>query len=253
MKFYVGIHMPNWIPRMQIPFMVSRRILEKRKKLPRANVGYALDSGGFTELSKYGKWSQTPQQYTDIVHRIVDGVGRKPDFIAPQDSMCEPFICQKTKRTVEQHMVDTVENFILLRQLVDTSLYVLPVIQGYTLNEYLQCIYLYEQYGIVLSQYPIVGLGSICRRQKTKEGINIIQTIASMGISLHGFGLKTTALKEVSTNIASADSMAWSFAGRRIPNPSGKTKNLANDYGYMMKWYNTLKDSCEGLNEEICC
>jgi hypothetical protein len=245
--FYIGIHNAKWIERINIPFMISRKRLEHRKTFYKANTPYALDSGGFTELSTNGEWSITEQQYVDIVKRIVDNVGI-PVFVAPQDRMCEPFVCKKSGKSVTQHIQETVYNYITLSELFNDYVYLLPVIQGYTLKEYIICIELYYKYGIDLTTYPLVGLGSVCRRQRTKEGINIIECIADLGINLHGFGLKTTALQKVSNKIVSSDSMAWSYSGRRIPNPSGKTKNLANDYDYMMVWYKELKSKVAGLN-----
>jgi hypothetical protein len=247
MKFYIGIHQVNWIEKINVSFMISRARLEKRKTFPIAKVDYALDSGGFTELNKYGKWSITERQYVNIVHRIIDNVGN-PTFVAPQDRMCEPFVCSKAKKSVAQHIKETVENFVKLKEMFSTNIYLLPVIQGYTLDDYLSCVDLYAAYGIDLTDYPLVGLGSICRRQKTKEGIQIIKTIAALGISLHGFGLKTTALRYVKNDIISSDSMAWSFAGRRISNPTGKTKNLANSYEYMLKWRAELEQKIDGFS-----
>jgi hypothetical protein len=37
--------------------------LVRRKTLPKARTGWALDSGGFSELSLYGGWWTTPEEY----------------------------------------------------------------------------------------------------------------------------------------------------------------------------------------------
>jgi hypothetical protein len=45
----------------------------------------------------------------------------------------------------------------------------IPVLQGWTLQDYLRCIELYQAAGVNLTEAPIVGVGSVCRRQSTAE------------------------------------------------------------------------------------
>jgi hypothetical protein len=63
---------------------------------------WALDSGGFTELSMHGRWTLSPRDYVAEVRSYVAALGR-PDWIAPQDWMCEPWILEKTGGTVAEH------------------------------------------------------------------------------------------------------------------------------------------------------
>jgi len=53
------------------PLQLARR-LEKLNRLPRARGPYAIDSGGFTELSKYGAWAITVDRYIAEVRRCAD-------------------------------------------------------------------------------------------------------------------------------------------------------------------------------------
>lgn len=39
----------------------------------------------------------------------------------------------------------------------------------------------------------LVGVGSICRRQATDEIADIVRSLSSLGLSLHGFGVKARA------------------------------------------------------------
>ena len=59
--FYLGAHMPRWLERSPAPLMVSARTLAKYQRrgdaFPHAKVPWALDSGGFTELSMHGGWT----------------------------------------------------------------------------------------------------------------------------------------------------------------------------------------------------
>jgi hypothetical protein len=65
-----------------------------------------------------------------------------------------------------------------------------------------------------------VGVGSVCKRNSSQDDIyDVLRAIKSArpDLRLHGFGLKTTALKcdSVFHFLHSADSMAWSFAARK--------------------------------------
>lgn len=86
--FYLGTHQPHWLERYAVPMFVSRRTLAQRKSLPRALTRWALDSGGFTELQLFGRWTLTPEKYAAEVRCFRDGIGRL-DWAAPQDWMCE--------------------------------------------------------------------------------------------------------------------------------------------------------------------
>ena len=60
MIFYLGTHKPGWLARADVPMLVSRRSLTGLKTLPVALGLWALDSGGFSELALYGRWSTEP-------------------------------------------------------------------------------------------------------------------------------------------------------------------------------------------------
>jgi hypothetical protein len=74
---------------------------------------------------------------------------------------------------------------------------------------------MYEEYGIDLASLPRVGVGTVCRRQSTREGQMIVDEVAGWGVRIHAFGFKKTGLKKCHANLASSDSMAWSFTARR--------------------------------------
>jgi len=117
------------------------------------------------------------------------------------------------------------------------TVHIAPVLQGYTLDEYLRCVDLYDRAGVDLTLEPVVGLGSVCRRQGTAEAERIITTLASMGIKLHGFGFKLQGLAKVGRLLVSADSMAWSYdARRRPPLPGCRHKNCANCARFALLW-----------------
>jgi len=133
--FFLGTHQPGWLARLDVPLFVSHRTLRSRRTLPCAHARWALDSGGFTELSLYGGWQTTPAAYTEAVARYAAEVGQLA-WASPQDWMCEPVMLQRTGRTVADHQARTVENYCTLRQLAP-GLPFIPVVQGWRLGDYL--------------------------------------------------------------------------------------------------------------------
>src|SRR5437763_3121324 len=108
--FYLGAHHPHWLALLDLPLFVSRRRLAGRRTLPRARAAWALDSGGFTELSMHGRWTLAPAAYAAEVRRYHDAIGRLT-FAAPQDWMYEPHMLARTGMTVLEHQQRTVDNY----------------------------------------------------------------------------------------------------------------------------------------------
>lgn len=237
MNFYLGTHMPHWLERTDVPLFVSHRRLQGRKTLPRALARWALDSGGFTELSMYGEWRTSRADYIAAVTRYADEIGNL-DWASPQDWMCEPFIVAKTGLTVTEHQQRTIDNYLSLRDEAPQLPFV-PVLQGWQLDDYRRHADAYAKAGIDLQSEPTVGIGSVCRRQAGAQIDNIVWTLATEGLKLHGFGVKTTGLRTYGQLLTSADSMAWSFGGRRVQPPEcGSTthQSEANCLTYALSW-----------------
>jgi hypothetical protein len=93
----------------------------------------------------------------------------------------------------------------------------MPVLQGLTVADYLRHI---EMYGDRLRPGMWVGVGSVCKRQGSPAVIEaILRAIQGVrpDLLLHGFGVKLSALlwAAIRRLLATADSMAWSFAARK--------------------------------------
>ncbi len=215
---YLGTHMPGWLERPDVPpLFVSRRRLASRRRLPRAACRWALDSGGFTELSMNGRWHTPPEQYVGEVRRFAAEIGNL-DWAAIQDWMCEPWILKKTGLDVAEHQRRTVESYECLRELAPELPWV-PVLQGWAPADYLRHLEMYEARGHNLRALSVVGLGSVCRRQGTVDAERIIGALRRNGLRLHGFGFKVLGLRKVWKSLVSSDSLAWSFSARRSPPP----------------------------------
>jgi hypothetical protein len=209
MRFYLGTHMPGWLADDGPPLFVSHVRLRRMSRLPVAARGWALDSGGFKELDRHGRWVTTIEEYVDAVAGYMDRVGGL-EWAAPMDWMCEPRMIARTGLSVREHQDRTVSNFLELRGRGPF----IPVLQGWTAADYARCVELYADAGVDLTVEPRVGLGTVCRRQDTDEIAAVVGELASGGLRLHGFGMKSRGVARVAHMLASADSMAWSSRAR---------------------------------------
>jgi hypothetical protein len=239
MEFYfLGVSTPSWagegspLP-PDIPVCLTRRRLARAAELPRANRPVLLDSSGFGALDRaapggtYTDWDIGPRQWARDVRAICESMGSVV-AAATMDMMCEPFIVAKTGLTVAEHVRRTVHSSLELTW-ADPDLPWMHIIQGGTTDDYLRCIDMFDRAGIDLAAAPLVGVGSVCRRQRTADTVALFAALArrleGTGVRLHGFGVKTLGLARVAPALWSADSHAWSLHARktvgRCPHPSG--------------------------------
>lgn len=164
-----------------------------------------LDSGGFTMLNKYGDYPFAADEYMNLVARL------RPHYYASMDYPCEPEISRRLGlQTNFERIIKTIENTRRLSEW-DNHVYseLVPVIQGYSLDEYKFCIDQYHQAGLI-REYMAVG--SMCRRISSDELHRLIPGIYEHAISasvkrLHFFGLKLDKnLDDLSDLIWSRDS-----------------------------------------------
>lgn len=91
---------------------------------------------------------------------------------------------------------------------VDPGLPVLPVVQGCLPYDYARCVALYSRHGVDLTREPLVGVGSVCRRQGATEAEQAIDTLRDLDIRrLHTYGVKTLGLRRLASRIDSSDSI----------------------------------------------
>lgn len=243
MIFFLGTHQVDWLHRpefVNVPLFISVVRLRRIKKLVPATTLWAMDSGGFSALSKHGGWQVTPQQYVKEVDRWLQIGGMQ--WAATQDWMCEDKILLKTGKTVLEHQQLTVQNYQDLLAL-RTGHQGCPVLQGYTLDDYKRCLDMYQEIpGIDLFKLPIVGIGTMCRRQGTKEAQVIIKHFAGLGLKIHAFGFKKDGLPGTHRHIISSDSLAWSADARLTPIrlPGCQHKKCASCEKYALLWRSQL-------------
>jgi hypothetical protein len=237
-RFWLGTHEPAWLSRTSVPLFISVHRLARLKRLPRALGPLAIDSGGYSSLSRPPyRWTFTPQQYIAEVRRCSAALGRV-EWCAPMDWMCEPWILQNTGLSVAEHQARTIASVVELRQLAPEIQWA-PVLQGWVLDDFLRHADAYVRAGVDLARETIVGVGSVCRRQATDAAVEIFAGLSRLRLRLHGFGFKKQGLLRVAGYLDSSDSLAWSFDARRLQHPvcgSLTHKNCANCLSYALRW-----------------
>lgn len=232
MRFFVGLHQPSDAVHFPAAFVSVHR-LRKRKSPFRAG-DWIMDSGAFSTILTHGGYPDSPESYAAEIRRWA-GSGNLLAAVA-QDYMCEAHMLAETDATnaallgmwpeygpatqdqlVYVHQIWTTERYDALTACDTGGVYIMPVLQGYTPEQYVRHI---RMYGDRLSRGMWVGVGSVCKRNGDPAAVEEVLLAIKRerpDLLLHGFGLKVTALKSglVRELLFSADSMAWSFAARK--------------------------------------
>ena len=226
------MHIPSKADKVERAFVSVNVIKNRKSAFP---VGeWIMDSGAFTTIAKHGHYPEPVKSYADQIRRWKDN-GTLVAAVA-QDYMCEDIMLKKTGLTIDDHQRLTIERYDALIA-EKTGVYIMPVLQGYTPESYVQHI---KMYGDRLGQGAYVGVGSVCKRNTNPRSIiEVLKAIKGIrpDLRLHGFGVKTTALAwaDVRDNLESADSMAWSFAARW-------EKGNGNDWTEAVKFQERIKN-----------
>lgn len=265
MDFYLGTHLPHWLEKPGGRLFVSRRTIGRLRKGARARRLWAMDSGGFSELSMYGHWTITPEQYVEEVRQHFYETGNL-EWAAIQDWMCEPFITSKTmptiphKEAVRWHQVATVESWLTLTQIAPEMPWA-PVLQGWTVEDYGNHVRMYDDADPTWRQSTTIGVGSVCRREGTITAEHIFRSLASQGLGgrLHAFGAKIGGVSRYADVLGSSDSLAWSSNARYkrepICSPKATHKTCANCILWAEEWRQKVLDAIarnEGQPRQQC-
>ena len=230
-QFYVGVdtHMIG----VDFPIMVSDLRLKRRKSLKSAAAPVMIDSGSFT-IHDSGQSFDPPAVYVERIRRYQVEVGQVAR-VATYGRMCEPYILAKTGSTVERNQALTIESYLTLVHLAPDVPW-MPELQGWALDDYHRHFDLYVEAGVDLAALPVVGVGSICRREGTLEARQIVASVAARGVSVHGFGVKSP--QTLGPDFVSADSFAWSYGARKRTGrcPHGIVVWEANCPEYLRAW-----------------
>ena len=117
----------------------------------------------------------------------------------------------------------------------------MPVLQGWTVEDYLRCV------DLMRDDLPdLVGLGSVCRRNIHGED-GLVRIVSALDealpphVKLHLFGVKGPAIPQLQNQILrikSTDSMAWDFTARRqLQTTPGAIYDIKYRSSHLRKWY----------------
>lgn len=233
MRFFTGLHQPSDAGRVS-PAFISVHRLRDRRSMPAGLGDWIMDSGAFTTILLHGGYPHPVEDYAAEIRRIA-AWGNLLAAVA-QDFMCEGHMLARTAATdaalvgmwpqlgpatrealVSLHQLWTIERYDALAACDTAGVHIMPVLQGFTPEEYVAHI---RQYGARLVPGMWVGVGSVCKRNADPaaiEGVLLAIKRERPDLLLHGFGLKSTALGSglVRSLLHTADSMAWSYAARK--------------------------------------
>lgn len=226
MTVWLGAPEPSWINFAERPLFVSHARLRRlsRYGLPYAPKGarWALDSGAFSFITKYGRFLDTPEEYVTAVQIYDTRIGGLA-WASIQDRMCEPEALAATGLTVEKHQLLTVQSYLDLTAEWERrrtgprrpSPFV-PAVQGDKEKDYVRCCRFYAEHGVDLAAATVVGLGSVCGRSRTREIADVVTAIRETvpGIRLHGYGVKTAGLALYGAGLWSIDSQTAFYEAR---------------------------------------
>ena len=237
--FYVGIWQPRMARKLERVIISANRMEGRKSDFVIGK--WMLDSGAFTRI-RSGRGHAPVENYAAMINRW-QHCGELEAAVC-QDWMCEPVILDITGLTVEEHQRRSTDAYLSLRPL--TPVYTMPVIQGWTPDDYRRHV------GNLSPEIDVgawVGVGSVCKRQGRVSIVSAILTAILAerpDLRLHGFGLKRTALQhaDISERIYSADSMAWSYAGRYL------TPQRNNDPAFAAEWAAEV-ETCQVLPSQM--
>lgn len=156
---------------------------------------WIMDSGAFTEVARHSGYGRPVEWYFQKVLRWAK-CGNLLAAVS-QDWMCEGFVLKRTGLSIKEHQRLTIERYDALVHLAAGSLSppIMPVLQGYSVSDYLVHV---DQYSARLAPGSWVGIGSVCRRNGAPEQVrDILRAVKNKrsDLRLHGFGLKHTSLE----------------------------------------------------------
>lgn len=159
-----------------------------------------LDSGGFVAAQRWGDFPFSEDEYASWLEIM------NPTWCATMDYCLEPELERQDKTRFLYNTVEKAERLITGRP----HLPWVPVIQGYEIEDYLHCVELYRETGLLR---PYMGVGSLCRRESSVDPIVLALGRALPETRFHLFGIKLNNLGSpiVRRFAASSDSGAWSW------------------------------------------
>ena len=204
-EFYYGT---SW--RWPVPYlpriMLSYNYVRHIKHPWMIDKPWMLDSGAYAIILQKGAYQWSELDYANAIQTW------NPDVAWTMDYPCEPTVRANGKYTVKEAQEKTNENTITLEK---EGVKVMSVLQGWSIDDYMHNLELIKERGLLTER---LGIGSVCRRGKTKMIAQIIRSVhrkIPSWVKLHGFGVKTSVLSTDNIHrLYSVDSSSWDIERR---------------------------------------
>lgn len=214
---------PCWVPQSDFYLISAASLWSRdrgkfiRRSYFRPRVRMFLDSGGFSFFSQCGDYPFSRQDYVGLIQYY------KPLLWASLDYPCEPGVHRVHNQTNYERIECTLEHLEYFSSLRMWGL--MPVVQGYTMDERLYCLRQMVKRGL---SRPYMAIGSLCILKSSAEIDSIVLQLSlaaeKMGFSprWHLLGVKLDFFSSVRFSfpwVHSFDTAAWELG------KSGETRN----------------------------
>jgi len=220
---------------IKYPYVLINYMTKNNRPPPSVRILF-VDCGGFPSSFLYGGYTSSDEDYLRYVKNV------NATMFALRDYPCEPQILQKYNVTPIDQIHKTLDNHLKLLELIEKFNVFsrpIPVIQGWELDEYLYCLDLFKEHGLI---FDYIAIGSLCRHSATKTIRKIILTLRKelpRWVKIHAFGVKLNVLKDKATwdALYSVDSSAWDFWARfeKLKSNERESKTLETLKEYLQK------------------
>jgi hypothetical protein len=127
-----------------------------KMKKPWDGPTWIIDSGGYSTLTTNPEYQSEIRDYIDFLQTHESTI----DYFALRDWACEPDLLRQWDRSVEDHQQWTLRDHIQTIEQADQSWLdaePIAVLQGYDVRDYLECIDLFRDHGLITDK---MGIGS---------------------------------------------------------------------------------------------
>ncbi|MGH8159265.1 MAG: DUF7221 family queuine tRNA-ribosyltransferase-like protein [Rhodanobacter sp.] len=241
---------------------------------PLSDGDIALDSAGFTAVANWqakgtqagmaGVYPWTAQQYVDLAESL------NPRFWSQPDLCCEPAVAadpaeRRRRIDVTASLLGDALDAVVARWSAGPSTLrpCVPVLQGYTVDEYRRSLDLMQEqwarYSLFFDPPILVGVGSVCRRDLHHPEHGLYAIVEGLAphlppqMRLHMFGVKGAATRRLfeMPEVASADSMAWDVAARRKAHKERRSNSIARRLEELQAWESRHEASTETKQQRL--
>jgi len=202
-----------------------------------------LDSSGFSLMTKFNDYPFSLEQYVLLVKKL------KPTYFATMDYPCELALIEKTSLSVRERIRRTIENTETLMNNYSYPSKLIPVVQGWTLEDYKFCILEMHRRDL-LTDY--IAFGTMCCRKSLLEVKKLIIKLTDflwqfVDAKVHCFGLSIRFLRDfaIRQRIHSIDTSAWTFN-------SGNSKRFASNGDELWRNWNQFLNKVRILLSKNC-